>query len=156
MADKADTRVLSPKGGPEGVGSQFKLECLIRVRNMPEKDLSSSHDVRRLSPAEVKKLNKDQLVFALRTLIEEPTSETEAGPQTVQIARIETKLDNMLSRWDRERSEMQTEMKSLRQDNKKIAEAIAQHQRMLEILESDKRAGNLIIMGLPEEGMEGA
>ena len=123
---------------------------------MPEKDLSSSEDVRRLSPAEVRRLSKDQLVFALRTLIDEPASETEAGPQTVQIARIETKLDNMLSKWDREREAMRTEIRDLRRDNQKMAEAVAHHQKMLEILEADKRAGNLIITGLPEDRMEGA
>ena len=80
---------------------------------MPDKDLSNSQDVRRMSPAEVRKLNKDQLVFALRTLIDEPASEIEAGPQTVQIARIETKLDGMLSRWDKERDALQAEIKSL-------------------------------------------
>ena len=125
---------------------------------MPDKDLSSSEDVRRLSPAEVRKLSKDQLVFALRTLIDEPASETEAGPQTVQIARIETKLDNLLSKWDREKEDMQTEIRNLRRDNEKMVETIAQHQKMLEILEADKRAGNLIISGLPEEeeSMDGA
>ena len=123
---------------------------------MPEKDLSSSEDVRRLSPAEVRKLSKDQLVFALRTLIDEPASETEAGPQTVQIARIETKLDNMLSKWDKEREALRTEIRDLRRDNEKMAETVAHHQKMLEILEADKRAGNLIITGLPEDRMEGA
>ena len=123
---------------------------------MPDKDLSNSQDVRRMSPAEVRKLNKDQLVFALRTLIDEPASETEAGPQTVQIARIKTKLDNMLSRWGKERDALQAEIKGLRRDNEKMAETITHHQRMLEVLESDKRASNLIITSLPEESMDGA
>ena len=120
---------------------------------MPDKDLSSSQDIRRMSPAEVRKLSKEQLIFALRTLIEEPAKETEEGPHTVQIARIEMKFDNMFSKWDKERDAMQAEIRSLRRDGEKMAETIAHHQKMLEIQESDKRAANLIITGLPEDRM---
>ena len=59
---------------------------------MVEKDLSDSNDVRRLSPAELRKLTKDQLQFALRTLMEEAVEDTAAGPAVVQMTRIETKL----------------------------------------------------------------
>ena len=123
---------------------------------MPERDLSTSEEVRSLSPAEIRKLSKDQLAFALRTLINELASETEAGPQAVQIAKIENKMDNMFAKWDRDREAMQTEIRNLRRDNEKMAEAVAHHQKMLEIMESDKRAGNLIVTGLPEDNMEGA
>ena len=55
---------------------------------MVEKDLSDSNDVRRLSPAELRKLTKDQLQFALRTLMEEAAEDTAAGPAVVQMTRI--------------------------------------------------------------------
>ena len=123
---------------------------------MGDKDLSSSQDVRRLSPAEVRGLNKAQLAFALRTLIEEPAVETEAGPGTVQMARIERKLDDMLTQWNAEKEVMQKSIKALQQDNVKLTETLTLHQRMLETLESEKRAANLILTGLPEESIEGA
>ena len=63
---------------------------------MSDKDLSVSEEVRRLSPAELRKLNKDQLQFALRTLINEPAEDTAAGPGVVQMSRIESKLDDLL------------------------------------------------------------
>ena len=123
---------------------------------MGDKDLSSSQEVRRLSPAEVRGLNKAQLVFALRTLIDEPNAETEAGPETVQMARIERKLDEMLTNWNTEKQAMQKQLKEIRQENAKLTETVTLHQRMLESLESEKRAANLIMTGLPEESMEGA
>ena len=84
---------------------------------MGDEDLSSSQEVRRLSPAEVRGPNKAQLVFAFRTLIEEPSAETEAGPGTVQMARIERKLDDMLTNWNTEKEAMQKQLKEIRQDN---------------------------------------
>ena len=123
---------------------------------MGDKDLSSSHDVRRLSPAEVRGLTKAQLTFALRTLIDEPTEETEAGPGVVQMARIERKLDDMLTQWNTEKDAMQQQIKDLQKNNEKLTETVSLHQRMLETVESEKRAANLIMTGLPEEAMEGA
>ena len=113
---------------------------------MGDEDLSSSQQVRRLSPAEVRGLNKAQLVFALRTLIEEPSAETEAGPGTVQMARIERKLDDMFTNWNTEKEAMQKQLKEIRQDNARLTETLALHQRVLETLEtleSEKRAANL-------------
>ena len=118
-----------------------------------DKDLSDSSDVRRLSQAELRKLTKDQLQFALRTLMEETTEDTAAGPTVVQMARIETKLDDLLAKWSKEKDELREEIKDLRKEKEKISEALAHHQKMLEMLEADKRASNLIITGVPEEHM---
>ena len=123
---------------------------------MGDKDLSSSEEVRRLSPAELRGLNKAQLVFALRTLIEEPAVDTEAGPGISQMARIERKLDDMMEKWNQDKEAMKSQIKDLRRDNEKLSETLAHHQRMLETLEAEKRAANLIVTGLPEESMEGA
>lgn len=120
---------------------------------MVEKDLSDSDDVRRLSPAELKKLTKDQLQFALRTLMEETAEDTAAGPAVVQMTRIETKLDDFLTKWSKEKEELHKEIKDLRREKEKITETLAQHQKMLEMIEADRRASNLIITGVPEEQM---
>ena len=117
------------------------------------RDLSDSDDVRRLSPAELKKLTKDQLQFALRTLMKETSEETAAGPTVVQMTRIETKLDDLLTKWGKEKEELRKEIKDLRKEKEKISETLAQHQKMLEMLEADRRASNIIITGVPEEQM---
>ena len=118
---------------------------------MADKDLSESGDVRRLTPAELRKLTKDQLQFALRTLINEPAEETAAGPGMVQMGRIESKLDDLLTKWDKEKEALQNQIKELRRDRDNMAETLSQHQRMLESIEADRRAANIIMTGVPEE-----
>ena len=118
---------------------------------MADKDLSESEDVRRLTPAELRKLNKDQLQFALRTLINETAEDTAAGPGGVQMARIESKLDELLAKWNNEKEALNKEIKELRRDRDKMAETLTHHQRMLESIESDRRAANVIMTGVPEE-----
>ena len=120
---------------------------------MADKDLSASEDVRRLSPAELRKLTKDQLQFALRTQINEPAEDTAAGPSAVQMGRIEAKLDDLLSKWNKEREAMQKEINELRRDKDKVTAALSQHQRILESLDAERRAANVIITGVPEENM---
>ncbi|KAF0307359.1 hypothetical protein FJT64_002290 [Amphibalanus amphitrite] len=123
---------------------------------MADKDLSASEDVRRLTPAELRKLNKDQLQFALRTLINETAEDTAAGPTVVQMGRIEAKLDEFLTKWNKEKEAMQKEIKELRRDKDKMIVALGQHQKMLEAIEAERRAANLIITGVPEDNMGGA
>ena len=77
------------------------------LAEMGDRDLSSSQGERRLSLAEVRGLNKAQLIFELRSLIDEPNAETEAGPGTVQMARIERKLDDIVTHWNTEKEAMQ-------------------------------------------------
>ena len=115
------------------------------------RDLSDSNDVKRMSPAEVKKLNKDQLQFALRTLMGESSEDTAAGPAVIQMTRIETKIDNLLEKWSKEKEELRNEIKGLRKEKEKISETLAQHQKMLEMLEADRRASNVIMTGVSEE-----
>ena len=118
---------------------------------MADKDLSVSEDVRRLSPMELRKLNKDQLQFALRTLINEPAEDTAAGPSVVQMGRIEAKLDDLLTKWKEEKDALQKQIRELEKDREKITETLSQHQRMLEGLEAERRASNVIMTGVPEE-----
>ena len=118
---------------------------------MADKDLSASEDVRRLSPAELRKLNKEQLQFALWTLINETAEDTAAGPAVVQMSRIETKLDDLLAKWTKEKDALNKQIQELRSDKEKIAETLSQHQRMLESIESERRAANVIMTGVPEE-----
>lgn len=123
---------------------------------MADKDLSVSEEVRRLSPAELRKLNKDQLQFALRTLINEPAEDTAAGPGVVQMGRIEAKLDDLLAKWTREKEALNKQIHDLRKDKDKMAETLSQHQRMLESIEAERRAANVIMTGVPEEQLGGA
>ncbi|KAF0298410.1 hypothetical protein FJT64_004276 [Amphibalanus amphitrite] len=123
---------------------------------MADKDLSTSEDVRRLTPAELRKLNKDQLQFALRTLINEPAEETAAGPSVVQMGRIEAKLDDMLTKWGKEKEALNKQIQELKKDRDKMAETLSHHQRMLESMDSERRAANVIMTGVPEEQLEAA
>ena len=123
---------------------------------MGDKDLSVSEEVRRLSPAELRKLNKDQLQFALRTLINEPADDTAAGPGVVQMSRIESKLDDLLEKWTREREALNKQIHELRKEKEKMVETLSQHQRMLESIEAERRAANVIMTGVPEEQLGGA
>ena len=118
---------------------------------MADKDLSASEDVRRLTPAELRKLSKDQLQFALRTLINEPAEDTAAGPGVVQMSRIESKLDDMLAKWNQEKEVLNKQINELKRDRDKMAETLSHHQRMLESIESERRAANVIMTGVPEE-----
>ena len=123
---------------------------------MGDKDLSVSEEVRRLSPAELRKLNKDQLQFALRTLINEPAEDTAAGPGVVQMSRIESKLDDLLPKWTKEKEALNKQIQELRKEKEKIAETLSQHQRMLESIEAERRAANVIMTGVPEDQLGGA
>ena len=123
---------------------------------MADKDLSVSEEVRRLSPAELRKLNKDQLQFALRTLINEPAEDTAAGPGVVQMSRIMAKLDDLLAKWTREKEALNKQIHDLQKDKEKMAETLSQHQRMLESIEAERRAANVTMTGVPEEQLGGA
>ena len=72
---------------------------------------------------ELRKLNKDQLQFALRTLINEPAEDTTAGPSVVQMGRIEAKLDDLLTKWKEEKDALHKQIE-LKKDREKITEAL--------------------------------
>ena len=144
---------------PSGSGittDQHQADRTAQQWSMVEKDLSTSEDVRKLTPLELKRLNKEQLQFALRTLINEPAEDTAAGPSVVQMGRIEAKLDDMLTKWNEEKEELHTQIKELKKDREKMTEILSQHQRMLESLEAERRAANIIMTGVPEENLEDA
>ena len=100
---------------------------------------------------ELRKLNKDQLQFALRTLINEPAEDTAAGPSVVQMGRIEAKLDDLLTKWKEEKDALNKQIRELKKDREKITETLSHHQRMLESLEAERRAANIIMTGVSEE-----
>lgn len=118
---------------------------------MADKDLSASEEVRRLSPVEIRRMNKDQLQFALRTLINETAEDTATGPTVVQMSRIESKLDDLLEKWNKEKDALNKQIHELRKDKERMAETLSQHQRMLESIEAERRAANVIMTGVPEE-----
>ena len=63
----------------------------------------------------------------------------------------ETLKKNSLRSSYRERDALKADILKLKTDNTILTETLAQHQRFLEYIDSDKRACNLIITGVPEE-----
>ena len=128
-----------------------------RGADMADKDLSESEDVRRLTPAELRKLNKEHPQFALRTLINEPAEETAAGPRVVQMSRIESKLDDLLAvsllscYWSSgiwKKKPCKTKSKSSGEIERRWQKPWS---RMLESIEAERRAANVIMTGVPDE-----
>ena len=125
-------------------------------------DLTSAANVRRLSTADISKLNKDNLKTALNAILNDNTVANDApGDQYVNaLLRLENKFDNMersiTSQLRGEinslRADHELKISKIREENASLREALLQHQRYLESIESEKRAANIIVMGVCEGG----
>ena len=112
------------------------------------KNLENVAEVRSLTNIELGNLKAAQAKTALKTLLSDPSHESQR--------RIEDKLDFVIAELQEQKEErkaLHKEITTLREENSKQSEALMQHQRYLESLESEKRAENLIITGVPETGM---
>ena len=120
-------------------------------------NFESVHKVRELTTAQVKSLNKDQLREAVSLLMAEPP-----GSDAEALLRIEGKIDEMKNSISTEISTKIAELKTeqdqkitaIQNENSVLREALMQHQRFLESLESQKRADNVLIFGASEDDIK--
>ena len=117
--------------------------------------------MRRLSVCDIGKLNKDNLKTVVNAILNEtpPENVPEDNDRfTAVLLRLENKFDNMKSEIVGQlkeeistlRADHDAEFDKLRQENSLLRDSLIQHQRYLELLESQTRAENLIISGVSE------
>ena len=112
-------------------------------------DLEDIQRVRSLSVSEVDKLTKAQLSRALKAVIAAPNKEESS-------VEINQKLDQILNEIKDIRTErdcMKSGIDELKNENDSLREALMQHQRYLESIEAERRAGNVILTGVTEHDL---
>ena len=118
----------------------------------PNSNLQHAGDVKKFTDNDLNKMKKEELMTALNTLIEANRGET----ITLSSSAIEGKLDDLLKEFRDFKDNykrLDSELTFLKRENANLKEAVMQHQRYLESIESEKRARNLIFLGIPEGDM---
>ena len=112
---------------------------------------------RKLSISDINSMNKEQLKKCLKDLIKDLDAEKNiAAPNPIideDTATVSNLLSSILAEVQQlrtERADLKKEIDQLKSDNVSLIEAVNQHQRFLESIDSEKRACNLIITGVPE------
>ena len=99
-------------------------------------------------------MNIDTLKKTLKDLLRDIESSDGSLASAVDVANITSTLQTILEEVrssNRERDALKADILKLKTDNTILTETLAQHQRFLEYIDSDKRACNLIITGVSEE-----
>ena len=112
---------------------------------------------RKLSISDINSMNKEQLKKCLKDLIKDLDAEKNIAAPNPRIDEDRATVSNLLSsilaevqQLRTERADLKKEIDQLKSDNVSLIEAVNQHQRFLESNDSEKRACNLIITGVPE------
>ena len=115
---------------------------------------------RRPSFTEINAMNKEQLKKNLKDIIREldqekdaananPVADEDSMASTDLLASILSEIKALR----KEKLDLKKRVESLEEQSKTLADAAFQHQRFLETIDAAKRACNLIITGVPEEGV---
>lgn len=103
-------------------------------------DLDNVDEVKNMEDIEIRRLAKPDLVKALKTAIAQLSEESKFEQILNELKTLREEKNSMLS-----------EIKILKEDNEKCHRILAQHQKILESMDADRRASNLIISGLVED-----
>ena len=103
-------------------------------------DYENITDIRHLEEADIKKLTKPDLIKALKTAVTHITEESKFDQILIELKSLKEEREN-----DR------SEIKKLKEDNELCHKILAQHQKILESLDAERRASNLIVSGLRED-----
>ena len=124
------------------------------------KDITQPLGVKNLTEEEIGRMKKDELAQALDTLIKDKrnseNNDTINGRPQGDIRALEMKMDILLQEFQQFNDVHKTinqSMKKLEDENKLLRESLMQHQRYLEALEAEKRAQNVVLLGIPETNM---
>ena len=110
--------------------------------------MPSLEAVRKMSQSEKNKLSKADLIQALDAVL---------GQESQQFAMISEKLDAIygeLASMHKKYEDMSDKQKSLARENEFLRNAVLQQQKFLESIDAEKRASNVIILGVPEDAMQ--
>ena len=95
------------------------------------------------SNEEINKMNKDVMKAALLKLIGDIQERQNNSKKLDEILEMMRKRDN-------EVEGLTSRVDNLEKENKDLRETVNQQQRFMEMLDAEKRACNLIVMGVPE------
>lgn len=110
--------------------------------------MPSLEAIRRMSQSEKGKMSKQELLHALDAAL---------GEESQKFAMISEKLNAIhgeLSSMHAKFEDLSAKQKSLAQENEFLRNAVLQQQKFLESIDAEKRASNVIILGVPEDAME--
>ena len=93
-----------------------------------------------MDDVEIKKLAKPDLIRALKTVISHISQESKFDQILNELRTLKDEKNSML-----------TDIKNLKDENEKCHKILAQHQKVLESIDADRRATNIIISGVAEE-----
>ena len=113
------------------------------------------------TPAQINQMNNSALKSALKDLVKR-CNETE---KTVQLGiegadgqpttnGLLQEILGEIKKFNADREQINEELKNLRDSNNLLLEAVAQQQRFLEEIDSEKRSKNLIVLGTPETDLK--
>ena len=103
-------------------------------------NLDSINELKGMEDVEIKKLAKPDLIRALKTAISHISQESKFDQILNELRTLKDEKNSML-----------TDIKNLKDENEKCHKILAQHQKVLESIDADRRATNLIISGVAEE-----
>ena len=118
---------------------------------------------RRLSQADINSMKKEELKSALEAMIKDQEQhEAAAGrrtrgadqSQSIEGSKTETLLQSILDemrRMNAANERRDAEIKALREDHAMMKKVVVQQQRFLEMMDQDRRATNVIVLGVSEE-----
>ena len=113
------------------------------------------------TPAQINQMNNSALKSALKDLVKrcneaEKTVQlgiegTDGQPTTNGLLQ---EILGEIKKFNADREQINEELKNLRDSNNLLLEAVAQQQRFLEEIDSEKRSKNLIVLGTPETDLK--
>lgn len=106
--------------------------------------MNNIDNIRNLSTATLEKLKKDELLIALKTVLSDSSL----------FSSVMTKLDTIITEINLKNFELQNDITEIKKENQFLKNTILQHQKFFESIEAEKRAKNVIILCLPEVGLD--
>ena len=113
---------------------------------------------RKLSVSDINQIIKDQLKKHLKDIIRDlneeksnPTPNILENEDSATIIKLLTSILDEVNNLRQEKIQFKKRIEYLENQTKTLSEAVFQHQRFLEAIDSPKRSCNLIITGVPED-----
>ena len=105
---------------------------------------------------QINKMNKNELQRKLKQIITLIPDQGENNEDEVNDPSTKDLLKQILGemkKFNQERNLIKTELEEMKRNNALLLETVAQQQRFLEEIDSEKRAKNMIVLGISENDL---